>query len=163
MAKVANVDIKIKGSHNDILEAAMFLKTHYEMNDFKETDTGDKLFAYIEQSIQLANDEGMKQLVNQLVNIVPNISLSAVGIWENQEDKEYQDFFYKYKNGEFYVQTSDIYGKEEISKEMTYEEFLETFDMNPDDEDAISKEEFLELVGSEVYMSANAEYVDDID
>ena len=37
MGKVANVDIKIKGQHHDILEAAMFLKTHYEMSDFKET------------------------------------------------------------------------------------------------------------------------------
>ncbi len=163
MGKVANVDIKIKGQHHDILEAAMFLKTHYEMSDFKETEGGDKLFAYIEQSVQLSCDEAIRQLVNQLVSIVPNVSLSAVGIWENQEDKEYQDFFYKYKNGEFYFQTSDIYGKEEISEEMTYEEFLESFGMNPEDEDAISKEEFLELVGNEVYMSASAEYVDDID
>jgi len=124
MARYANVDIKIKGKHEDLLEAALFLKNHYDANDFKEMDHGVKLFSYIEQSFELGSDDGVRQLISKLTSIVPNISLNAVGIWENPETKEYQDFFYKYKNQELYVQTSDIYGKEKIDEEMTYEEFM---------------------------------------
>ena len=84
------------------------------------------------------------------------MSLNAVGIWENEETNEYQDFFYKYKNQELYFQTSDVYGKQ-ANKEVTYEEFLKDFDL---DESSISKEEFEELVDNDLYMSASAEYME---
>lgn len=163
MKTYANVDIKIKGTHEEIIEAALFLKNHYEIDDFRVMDSKDKLFAYIEHSEQLGTDAGMRQLVNQLTAILPHVSLNAVGIWENQETKEYQDFFYKYKNEELYFQTSDVYGKEDIDEEMTYEEFCATFDIDPNDAQAITYEEFKELIGNEIYMSASAEFVDDND
>jgi len=163
MARYANVDIKIKGKHEDLLEAALFLKNHYDANDFKEMDHGVKLFSYIEQSFELGSDDGVRQLISKLTSIVPNISLNAVGIWENPETKEYQDFFYKYKNQELYVQTSDIYGKEKIDEEMTYEEFCQLFDIDINDENAITESEFKVLMGNEVFVSASGEYIDDLD
>ena len=47
--------------------------------------------------------------------------------------------------------------------EMTYEEFCATFDIDPNDAQAITYEEFKELIGNEIYMSASAEFVDDND
>ena len=156
MNSYANVDIKIKGTHEEIIEAALYLKNHYQVEDFKVADSKEKLFAYIDHSLHLASEENMRELIVKLTQIIPNVSLNAVGIWENEETNEYQDFFYKYKNQELYFQTSDVYGKQ-ANKEMTYEEFLKDFDLN---ESSISKEEFEELVDNDLYMSASAEYME---
>ena len=46
---------------------------------------------------------------------------------------------------------------------MTYEEFCANFDIDPNDAQAITYEQFKELIGNEIYMSASAEFVDDND
>ena len=157
MDSYANVDIKIKGKHQEIIDAALYLKHHYHIDDFKVAENKEKLFAYLEHTTLLSTEESMRQLMVDLTNLIPDVSISVVGIWENIETNEYQDFFYKYKNHELYFQTSDVYGKEADNKEMTYEEFLKDFDL---DETTITKEEFEELVDNDLYMSASAEFME---
>lgn len=162
MQHIANVDIKVKGTKEEIESVLDYFKTNYELSDVKQDQDG-KVLIYMEEVETLNNDEKMRSMISVLTGQFPQISLSAVGIWENVEAREYQDFFYKYKHNELYYQTSDVYGKEDLDEEMTYEEFCRMFDINPDDENAISKEEFQELMGNEVYINMSGEYIDDLD